>query len=361
MSVKISFDDEIAVASILLADWAPALVECLGRYFDVREGMLRLDYTHLPAERVSVGFDFISDHLTVRERFVYEFRSAAEQGPIALTLTMLGHGSIGISGSSSILDQDACRSAVGDFRNDVLQGDSRALREAILAEIAPRATWLSWLLDADPHSFLGDGEIMAALVASTSKGDWIDCLRLVAPHHGHNNWAFEQTVEQHWQDVCVYLDTHIGGSPGYSRCKVPGLVFSLFANSPKVQESRWACEQVLKRADPTVFPQLIQHCRAIEADDVRSLFLCWHNRQKTEKKDDFKECVAKACSVLASVFADAVPSDLALASTWHEFAEPARSDQQSVAASLRELPSGAWDRQVLWSQLGPSAREAWRQ
>ncbi|MFZ3205664.1 MAG: hypothetical protein WA161_17545, partial [Pseudomonas sp.] len=210
------------------------------------------------------------------------------------------------------------------------------------------------------HCFLGDREIMAALVASTSKDDCIECLQLVAPHHGHSNWAFEQMVEQHWQDVRGYLDTHVGGSPGYSRCKVPDLVFSLFANSPKVQESRWACEQVLERADPTVFPRLIQHCRAIVADDVRSLFLRWHNRPKTEKKDDFKECVAKACSTLATLFADDMPSDLALAAAWHEFAEPARFGQQSVAASLRELPSGAWDRQALWSQLGPSAREAWR-
>lgn len=351
----------MAVASIPLVDWAPALVEYLRRYFDVREDMLRLDYSHLPTGCVSFESDWLSNQLTDRERFEYEFRNVAQQGPIALTLTMLGHESIGIKDSSSILNQDAYRSAVGDFRNDVLQGDSRALRETILAEIAPCAIWVSWLIAVDRHSFLGDREIMAALVARTSKEDCIECLRLVAPDHGHNNWAFEQTVEQHWQDVCGYLDTHIGGAPGYSRCKVPGLVFSLFANSTKVQESRWACEQVLKRADPSVFPQLIQHCRTIEADDVRSLFLRWHNRQKTEKKDDFKECVAKACSTLAKLLADAVPSDLALAATWHEFAEPARFSQQSVAASLRELPSGAWDRQSLWSQLGPSAREAWRQ
>lgn len=166
--MKISFDDELAVASILLADWAPALVEYLGRYFDVREDMLRLDYVHIPSERVSVAFDWLSDVLTVRQRFVYQLESVAKEGPIAMVLTLLGHESTEIRDSSSILDQDAYRSAVEDFRSNMLQGDLPALREIILADIAPRAIWMSWLLDADRDRFLDDREIMAALVASTS-------------------------------------------------------------------------------------------------------------------------------------------------------------------------------------------------
>jgi len=364
LSVKISFDNEIAVASILLADWAPALVEYLRRHFDVREEMLRLDYAHLSAENRGVKSHWLSNLMTARERFVYEFESAARQGPIALTLTILGHGSTGIEGSSSILDQDTYRSAVEDFIKDVLNGDSQALRQTIVAEIAPGDVWVNWLLGTPSYNrccLLDDREIMAALVDSTSGNDCIHSLQLVAPSNGQNNWAFEQMVVQHWQHVREYLKTHIGKPPEYSTCKVPDLVFSLFANSPTVQMSRWACEQVLDRADPTAFPLLIQHCRTVEADDVRSLFLRWHNRPTTEKNDDLKRCLAKACSTLATLTPDTMPSDLALAAAWHELLDTAQSGQHSVAVSLRELPSGAWDLKALWSQLGPDAREAWRQ
>ena len=358
MSVRISFDNELTVARIPLADWAPPLVEYLGRYFDVRDGILRLDYTHLSAENISTTRSW-PWHLTDREYFVFEFERAAQQGPMALTLALLGHGSTGIKGSSSILDDNAYGAAEEAFWKDVLQGDSRVLRETIVAEIAPSELWVHWLLDAhSPYRsrFLGDRDIMAALVASTSKDDCLDALQLVAPHHDQNNWAFEQVVDQHWQHVCDYLETHFGHSDG----KVPKLVLSLFAYSQKVQASRWACEQVLKQADPRVFPKLIQHCREIRADDVRDLFMHWHIRLKTEKNDNFRECVAQACSALAKLLADTLPSDLALAALWHEFVDSARSGQESVAASLRELPSGEWDRDALWSQLGPAAREAWR-
>lgn len=360
LSGKISFDNELAVASIPLTDWAPPLVEHLGRYFDVSEGILQLDYAHLSAQNTSDTYNWLGMSLTGCENFAFEFKYAARLGPIALTLAILGHGSTGIKGSSSILDEDAYGSAEEAFRKDVLQGDSRALRETIMSAIAPCEIWVSWLLDThsfERSRFLDDQEIMAALVASTSKDNCIDSLQLVAPSHGQNNWAFEQMVEHHWQHVSDYLETHVG----YSGSAVPKLVFSLFANSPTVQTSRWACEQVLERADPTVFPQLIQHCRTIVADDVRNLFLRWHIRSKAEKKDNFKECVAKACSTLATLLADTMPSDLALAAVWHDFGNSAQSGQQSVAAGLRELPSGAWDRDAVWSQLGPAAREAWRQ
>lgn len=360
MSVEISFDNELAVACIPLADWAPSLVAHLGRYFEVREGILWLDYTHLSPENTSDVSNWLWQSLTDRERFVLEFNHAARQGAVALTLTTLGHRSAGIKGSSSILDENAYGSAEETFRKEVLQGDSRALRETIVAEIAPCQTWVSWLLDA--HSsyrsrFLDDREIMASLVARTSKDNCIDGLRLVVPGQGQNHWAFEQLVVQHWQHVRDYLETHFG----YSGRKEPSLAFSLFAKSTTVQASRWACEQVLERADSTDFVQMIQHCRAIVADDVRNLFLRWHLRPKTDKRDDFRECVAIACPTLATLLADTLPSDLALAAVWHGFWGSARSGQQSVAASLRELPSGTWDREALWSQLGPAAREAWRQ
>jgi hypothetical protein len=360
MSVQISFNNELAVACIPLANWAPSLAAHLGRYFEVRAGMLWLDYTHLSAEKSSDASNLLWQSLTDRDRFVLEFKRAAEEGAIALALTTLGHRSAGIKGSSSILDEKAYGAAEETFRKDVLQGGSRALREIILTEISPCQTWVSWLLDT--HSsyrsrFLDDREIMSSLVASTSKDNCINSLRLVVPRQDENHWAFEQLIVQNWPHVRDYLDTYFG----YSRRKEPSLVFSLFEKSTTVQASRWACEQVLERADPTDFVEMIHHCRVIVADDVRNLFLRWLLRPKTDKKDDFKECVAKAFSTLATLLADTMPSDLALAAAWHGFWGSARSGQQRVAACLRELPSGTWDREALWSQLGPAAREAWRQ
>ncbi len=357
--MKISFDTELAVASIPLAGWAPPLVDHLSRYFDVREGILRLDYAHLSAENSRVEWDWLVTSPPERENFTVKLEHAARQGAMTLTLAILGHGSTGIKGSSSILDEEAYGGAVAAFSKDALEGESRALREIIIAAIASREIWVRWLLGAqspDRSRFLDDREIMAALVASTSEDDCVDSLQLVAPRQGQNNWAFEQLVEQYWQQVRDYLEAQVDS--GY---KVPDLVSSLFAHSPTVQASRWACELVLNRAGPTVFPGLIQHCRTIGAGDVRRLFLRWQSLPRSKDKDDVKACVGKACSTLVMLMADTLPSDLALAAAWHEFGDPPRSGQQSVAASLRELPFGGWDREALWSQLGPAAREAWRQ
>lgn len=364
MRIEISFDEESAVASIPLADWAPPLVEHVRRYFDIRDGVLRLDYAHLSSELSNRAFHSLWTSQTDRERFVCKFEAAAQQGPIALTLRILGYGDTGIQDSPSILDKEEYQDAEVDFNKDVLQHNSQALREIIVAEIEPRAIWVSWLLKDYSYgraSFLDDLELMKQLVASTSEADCIHGLQLVQPRSGENNFAFEQLVQKHWLHVRDYVKTHVGKEPGYSGRDVPDLVFALFENSATVQASREACMEVLELAHSMDFPRLIQHCHALVARDVRSLFLRWHTHAKTGTKDNFKDCVAAAYSMLASLLADAMPSDLALAGAWHGFGQPARPSQQGVAASLRELPSGLWDREVLWSKLGPAAREAWRQ
>lgn len=360
MSLEISFDNELAVASIPLANLAPPLVEHLRRYFDVRDGMIQLDYAHLSAEKNDVVPFRRWDCQSERESFVSEFKNAARHGPIALTLAVLGHGSTGIKGSSSILDHNAYASAAESFRKDVLQGDSRALREIILAKIAPREIWVSWLLDVHSYGkyyFLDDQEIMETLLARTSVADFLHALQLVEPRSGENSWAFEQLVKRYWLHVLGYVKANVGKASVYE----PDLICTLFEESEMVQASREACLAVLDHANPGAFPRLIQHCRTLVAGDVRSLFLRWHSRSKSEKIDDFKKCVAKAYSTLATLLTDPMPSGLALTAAWHEFVAPARSDQQSVVASLRELPSGTWDGDAQWNQLGPSAREAWRQ
>ncbi|EKN3580386.1 hypothetical protein FG427_004000 [Yersinia enterocolitica] len=357
MFLNIDFDDQLAVASISLEGWAQPLVEFLSQYFTIHKDMLRLDYSHIsPDNHVFTGWK--------REQFKDEFKYAAQQGQIALTLKVLGHGSTGIENSSSILDPNSYRCAQDTFRNGLLKVDPPSLREIIVAEIEPRALWVNWLLDDRSYyrrNFLDDQQIMEALVDNTSEEDCIDVLQLVDPHQGQNNWAFEKLVKLYWQRVRDYLKNHIGMSSDYSSVTRQELVFSLFANSPTVQTSRWACEQVFEQAVPSVFPKLIQHCCKILPEDVRNLFLRWNIRSQKEKENNIKECVAKAFSRLAELSGDTIPSDLALAAAWHEFGDPARSSQQSVIASLRELPSQPWDRETLWTQLGPAAREAWRQ
>lgn len=356
----ICFDKELAVASIPLADLAPPLVEHLRRYFDIHEDMLRLDYAHLSTEKTGTIFWEFDDRQSARERFVAAFEEAAQHGPIALTLAILGHGSTGIMGSSSILDKNTYASAAASFGKDVLQGDSRALREIILAKIAPSEIWVSWLFKANSYDqccFLDDREVMTALLDSTSEADCVQSLQLVKPRFGESSWAFEQLVKRYWPRVLDYVKANV-----VKTCfDVPDLVFALFEESETVQASREACMEVLDHAHPSAFPRLIQHCRTLVAGDVRSLFLRWHSRSKSEKIDDLKECVAKAYSTLATLLTDPMPSGLALTAAWYEFVAPARSDQQSVVASLRELPSGTWDGDAQWNQLGPSAREAWRQ
>lgn len=363
--VNIDFDNQSAVASISLEGWAQPLVEFVAQYFTIHKDMLHLDYSHLSTEYPSVPVrNWICSSQTEREHFMFEFENAAQQGQIALTLKILGHGSTGIEKSSSILDPNSYRRAQDTFWDGILNDNPPGLRKIILAEIEPRAIWVDWLL-ADRsytrYKYLDDQQIMKALVVNTSEEDCINVLQLVDPHQGANNWAFDQLVQQHWQRVCGYLEKHIDMSSGYPSDRRLELVFSLFANSPTVQTSRWACEQVFERADPSVFPELIQHCRTIFPEDVRNLFLRWNIRSQKEKKDNIKECVAKAFSRLATLYVDTIPSDLALAAAWHEFGAPALSSQQSVAASLRELPSLERGRETLWTQLGPAAREAWRQ
>ncbi|HBQ6836646.1 TPA: hypothetical protein MFH03_005164 [Klebsiella pneumoniae] len=365
MFVNIDFDNKSAVASISLEGWAQPLVDFLARYFTIHKDMLHLDYSHLSTENSGVRVtDWLYGWHTEREHFIYEFENAAQHGQIALTLKILGHGPTGIERSRSILDQTSYRCAQETFGDCILNGDPSALRETIVAKIEPRAIWVEWLLEnrsCSRNKYLADHQIMKALMVNTSEEDCIYVLQLVAPTHGGNNWAFDQLIQLHWQCVCDYLEKNIDRSSDYSSNRRPEFVLTLFENSSKVQTSRWVCEQVFERAAPAVFTELIEHCCAILPEDVRNLFLRWNIHSKKEKYDYIKGCVDKAFSRLATLYVDTIPSDLALAAAWHKFGDPARSSQQSVAASLKELPSRSWDRESLWTQLGPAAREAWRQ
>lgn len=359
--MELSFDKKIAVVMIRLADWAPPLVEFLGRYFFVRDGMLRLDYAHLAGEGSHAVYEW--GH-TERERFEFELTVAAYQSPIAVTLVLLGYGNSGVKGSSSISDQHAYTSSLQAFRKDVLDVDRGALRATILAEIAPIKIWVSWLLDPNSNEradFLKDRQIMSALVNRTTQDDCIVSLKLLTPSHDQDGWAFEQLVVQHWGYLLGCLKTSLDISSGCSKDLDRNLVLSLFEKSQTVQKDRRACELLLDQVDPHVFPQSIQYCRTLVAGDVGRMFLSWHSFPKAGKKDDFKKCLAQACLTLAKSLSDYMPSDLALAAAWHELVEPTRSDQKRVAETLKELPSGMRDQGSLWSQLGPAAREAWRQ
>jgi len=283
-----------------------------------------------------------------------------------VTLVLLGCGNSGVKGSSSILDQHAYPSALQAFRKDVLDVDCHALRATILAEIAPLQSWVSWLLDTNSNErahFLKDRQIMSALVNRTSQDDCIVSLKLVTPGRNQDGWAFEQLVVQHWgARYLAGLKTSVDISSGYSKDLDRNLVLSLFENSLTVQKDRRACELLLDQVDPNVFPASIQYCRTLAADDVRRMFLSWRSRPKAGKKDDFKACLAQACLSLAKLLPDSMPSDIALAAAWHELVDPRPwSAHKRVAEALKELPSEMWGQGTPWSQLGPAAREAWRQ
>lgn len=278
--MELSFDKKIAVVMIRLADWAPPLVEFLGRYFFVRDGMLRLDYAHLAGEGSHAVYEW--GH-TERERFEFELTVAAYQSPIAVTLVLLGYGNSGVKGSSSISDQHAYTSSLQAFRKDVLDVDRGALRATILAEIAPIKIWVSWLLDPNSNEradFLKDRQIISALVNRTTQDDCIVSLKLLTPSHDQDGWAFEQLVVQHWGYLLGCLKTSLDISSGCSKDLDRNLVLSLFEKSQTVQKARRACELLLDQVDPHVFPQSIQYCRTLVAGDVGRMFLSWHSFPK---------------------------------------------------------------------------------
>ena len=361
--MEISFDHELAVASIQLAGWAPELVDHVRRYFDIQEGMIRLDYAHLSGEKTNASLFWSDWTNNEREQLEFELKIAAREGPIATSLVLLGRGNSGIKNSSSILDPNTYPSAVEAFRKDVLNIESQGLRAIILDEIAPHLRWTKHLLGTgskDRANFLKDRQLMSALVRRTSKDDCIATLKLVITENNQETWAFEQLAALHWEHVLDCLTDFFNNPSNNPHGLDRHFLCSLYANSLMIQNDRRACELVLDQDNPIVFSQLIQHCHTLTADDVRKMLLHWHSQPKTGKKDDLRERVAKACSTLAKLSNNPLPSDLALAAAWHGFVEPKRSSQQSVVESLKELPTGTWDQGSLWSQLGPAAREAWR-
>ena len=122
---------------------------------------------------------------------------AAQQGQIALTLKILGHGSTGIEKLSSILDPNSYRHAQDIFWDGILNDDPPGLRQIIVAEIKPSAIWVEWLLANRSYSrnkYLDVQQIMKALVDNTSEEDCIYALQLVDLHKGgmlglSNNWS----------------------------------------------------------------------------------------------------------------------------------------------------------------------------
>ena len=363
MSALITFDTESAVATITLADWPRPLVDELGSYFDVSEGVLRLDYSHLPGAREQrfIGGGWESQ----REGFASALQAAALKGRIELTAGILLDRSRVLENSTSITDKEAYRRAADHLEKDGIPGNFWALRDAMATEITPAAKWVRWLLASNVRSnLLADQEIMTTLVSRTSDSDCAICLGLVAPNQGESNWAFDRVVREHWTVIRDFIAEQIAKERHFGYSDPSGLIFSLFSSSSVVQESRWACEQVRDHAHGTTFPKLIQHCLKFTADDVRLLLQRMQASDRAEI-DDYKLKVAAAYSALGPLLKGPMPSDLALAGLWHEFKlgtpSAATPDQKDVASRIEELSSGSRRTKVLWDSLGPEARGAWRQ
>lgn len=362
--MEISFDKESAVASIFMRGWAPALVKLLSRYFDVVDSVLTLDYSHLSSEGTGQTRAWTMHRASDREHLEAELQTAAGLGPIATTIKMLGLHDDGVNGSASIKDPEAYLSADEAFKTEVLGDKCPALRDAILAEIEPGPIWVNWLLhrySSHRSRYLGDEQMMHALVSRTPPEQCLQSLWLVHPHSMVGSWAFDELIERHTELVYDFLREHIDEPLAYGRSEALESVLSLFEKSQKVQASREACELVLERAHRSSFPRLIQHCHAIREEDVAKLFWRWFERPKEEKEDEFSECVTAAFETLSKNSKNGVPSSLLFAAAWHGFTDLHETGRAEVFASLRLLPTSGYDRNSKWEQLNPSAREAWRE
>ncbi|WP_200731913.1 hypothetical protein [Stenotrophomonas sp. S39] len=362
--MEINFDKESAVVGISMVSWPPPLVALLSGCFEVTEGRLSVDYSHLSPDEISVIPAWATDLPSDRDYFESELQTAAKSGPIAIALAVLGETISCIRSTSSVKDTEAYLSAVEAFKTEVLGDTSDAVRKAILAEIEPNAIWLPWLLGrASQYRYrcLDDRQMMEALVSRTSPEDCLQVLRLLDARSSDGRMGFDALVRRHYDLVLDFLYANVGLAPGYSQSEELDLVFSLFEKSEAVRESREAIEIVLKRAHRSNFPRLIRCCQQIQEEDVSRLFWRWNERPSDEKEDEFRECVSAAFQTLEKNSQDGLPSYLLLAGAWHGFTDLPETGLTEVLANLRLLPKNGWDRDAEWGQLGPSAREAWRQ
>ena len=362
LSNLIAFVSGKMAVDIDIGDWPGTLVRELNRYFITESALISVDYSALSNEweyrpRIGVGSD--------REDFIDGIKQAARIGRLELFIFIVSRYRKGGVSFSPERPESRPDSIDWDHLEKFYRSHTRVLRDAMVEEIAPDSSWLPWLLrESSRQAILGDTEMMSTLIGRVAdEQGFATVFSLLQPKHGEDRSALGNLASLHWDHARALIEANIGRKQSYESSDPIHQVVSLFCYAPIVQESRWACEQVLTHAHRSMFPDLVRECRQISIDDVRELLV---RLQASEEKEaaDFKPSVSSAFLALGKYADSALPSDLALASLWNdlEFADeaPASRQQHEIVARLRELPSQAWRHDALWDELGPEARAAWR-
>lgn len=345
-----------------IANWPDTLVRELNRYFVTDSALISIDYSALSDEyryRPHIGYG--SD----RGDFIDGLKQAADIGRLALFIFIVSCYRKGGASFSPERSSDGPKSIDWDHLEKFIRSHARGLRNVMVAEVAPDSSWLPWLLrENSRQAFLSDTEMMSALIGRVAdEQGFATVLRLLQPRHGEDPSPFGDLARANWDHTRALIEANIGRKQSYESSDPIHQVASLFCYAPIVQESRWACEQVLAHAHRSMFPALVKECRRISIEDVRELLI---RLQASEDKEaaDFTPSVSSAFLALGRYGDSALLSDLALAGLWNgfEFADeaPASRQQNEIVASLRELSRQAWRHDALWDELGPEARAAWR-
>lgn len=363
MNSLISFDAHAAVATIALDDWPPILSTALCRIFKVEEGVLRLDLSHVSDARPTGDerrYEWRSNRVVLRDKLL----KAAGDGRLELFIEILHAQDTVTAGSASVRDRDELAAFRRNGAVEYIVENLPKLRGAAIEEGTLDARWVRWTL-ADPSrsAFFREREIVDAILAKVPTDGYYDALSRLTPRGDDDNWAFSKFTSDRWTETQAFIADHIERARSHRGEDPVHRLVSLFRHSGRVQESRWACEQVLLHAHPTLLGDLITSCRQLSADDVRGLLQRLRDAPDDAEKTALEPGVGSAFLALSGT-AGHLPSDLVLAGLWQEFefAEMASPmpRQRSVMSALSELPTGSWRTDVLWEQLGPEARAAWR-
>jgi hypothetical protein len=365
LSEWISFDEAKAVAALRLDGWPQALSRALSEVFSATEGGLSLDYSHLASTVPDDGmhrygwYDLRSD----RQRFADALRKAASDGRLEFFNAIHGDERRPLRDSASVHNRAAFVDRDESWVAQHIAKHLDDLRDLILDE-APLAS-VRWMLHSQAGGdLLAHRRFMDALLERlVSRNGYQQVLSCLQPKTLEDGWAFATFAKNNWAETQGFIGNYVTRDKTNGSDERLNLVYALYHHSDAVQDSRWACEQLLHRATPAVLAELIGNCRQLNPDDVRGLL----RRLKDSNDRDAKAlepAVRSAFLALGGLLAAPLPPDLALAGLWRsfKFAEPAAPSaaQKLVVESLTELPKDGGGSRPLWEHLGPEARAAWR-
>ena len=357
-SIEVAADG--AGVTISLGDWPRGLRAALQGYFTVDGDVLRLDLSHLtasPHDREASTFR------SAQARLTGGLEAAGEHGRLHLFFEIVETQNPSLQGSASL--HNAAGFAESHGRWPAYLADHwRDFREELIAEASLASEWGRRLLRRPARAeVLQQRDILEALIARVTPETFWSALSELAPGHSEDGWAFGKLADEHPQEVEAFLAANVDRALTYRREDPVHLVGALFEHCESVQQSRRACELALAKADPTRLAGYLSCTRQLTGDDVRRLL----RRIRSGSDDEAKALqpgLQAAFETLARLSRAPLPSDLVLAGLWRDIdfemvAVPTPGQEQTFV-SLSELPSGSWNRQTLWPELGPDARQAWR-